>query len=68
VKNALKYSGMAFQMGLVIALGTYGGYYLDVDAGRWSNDQTPWATVVCSLLSTLLALGLVVKQILNDAK
>ena len=55
-------------MGLVIALGTYGGYYLDVDAGRWSNDQTPWATVVSSLLSTLLALGLVVKQILNDAK
>ncbi|MDG1252881.1 MAG: AtpZ/AtpI family protein [Schleiferiaceae bacterium] len=68
MKNAIKFSGMAFQMAATIGLGTYGGYRWDLEAGRWSDETTPWATVACALLSTLLALGVVIKQILDDSK
>ncbi len=68
MKNAIKFSGMAFQMAAIIGLGTYGGYRWDVSEGRWGEEQTAWATVACALLSTLLALGLVVKQIIDDSK
>ncbi len=68
MKNAIKYSGMAFQMGGVILLGAYGGYRWDLSAGRWGDGQTAWATVGCSLLATIVALTLVVRQVLNDSK
>jgi hypothetical protein len=68
MKNAIKYSGMAFQMGGIIALGAYAGYRWDLSAGRWGNEATPWATVGCTLLATVMALTLIVRQVLNDSK
>ena len=68
MKNAIKYSGMAFQMGGVIALGSYAGYRWDLFAGRWADGETAWATVGCSLLATVISLILIVRQVLNDSK
>jgi hypothetical protein len=68
MKNAIKYSGMAFQMGTVIALGAYGGYRWDLVAGRWGEGETAWATVGCSLLATVIALTMIIRQVLNDSK
>jgi hypothetical protein len=68
MKNAIKYSSMAFQMGAIIALGTYGGYRWDLADGRWGEEQTAWATVGCSLMATVIALTLILRQVLNDSK
>ena len=68
MKNALKFSGMAFQMGAIISLGTYGGYRWDLALGRWNDESTACATLGCSLFSTILALAIVLKQVINDVK
>ena len=57
-----KYSGMAFQMGIIIAGGTYGGVLLD----RRSTREFPLFTLIFSLLSVFIALYLVIKQVIND--
>lgn len=49
------YSGMAFQMGAIIGLGTYGGVKLD----QWLN-LSPLFTIVCALLSIALAMYVMV--------
>lgn len=66
MKNALKYSGMAFQMGGIIAAGSYAGYRWDLSQGRWNEEHTAWATLGCSLAATLLALTLVIRQVIQD--
>jgi hypothetical protein len=68
MKDAIKYSGMAFQMGAVIALGAFGGYRWDLADGRWGDGQTAWATVGCSLVATVVALTLILRQVLNESK
>lgn len=59
----LKYSGMAMQMGLIIALFSFGGYYLDLQL-----KTTPIFILIGSLGGVGLALYLFIKQALNDNK
>ncbi|MDP5067479.1 MAG: hypothetical protein RLZZ02_837 [Bacteroidota bacterium] len=68
MKNAIKFSGMAFQMGATIGLGAYAGYRWDLADGRWAEGETAWATVGCTLAATLIALTLIIRQVLNDSK
>ncbi|MCR5115311.1 MAG: AtpZ/AtpI family protein [Bacteroidales bacterium] len=57
------YSGMAFQMGAIIALGTYGGVKLD----QWLN-LSPLFTIVCALLSIALAMYVMVHKLSQKKK
>lgn len=57
-----KYSGIVFQMGIIIAGGAYGGVLLD----RKSSREFPLYTVVFSLLAVFIAIYLVIKQVIND--
>lgn len=52
------YSGMAFQMGAIIALGTYGGVKLD----QWL-ELSPVFTVVCALASIALAMYVMINKL-----
>ena len=58
LKNYARYSGMAFQMGIIIAVGAYGGVKLDE---KW--DTKPWMTLVCVLLAIAVALYSVIKDL-----
>ena len=49
------YAGLAVQMGVIIAIGAYGGVRLD----RWLN-LSPLFTIVCALLSIALAMYVMV--------
>jgi F0F1-type ATP synthase assembly protein I len=55
-KAYAKFSGMAFQMGLTIALGVWGGMKLDA---LWGTD--PWLTVGLSLLSVFAAMYFILR-------
>ncbi len=55
----VKFSGIAFQMIAVIALGSYGGVKLD----ETYPDLYPIFTLVCSLASVAIAMYLVIKQV-----
>ena len=52
------YSGMAFQMGIIIAGGTYGGIKLD----DWLN-LSPLFTIVCALASIALAMYVMINKL-----
>lgn len=52
------YSGMAFQMGVIIAGGTYGGIKLD----EWLN-LSPLFTIVCALASIALAMYVMINKL-----
>lgn len=54
----LKYSGMAFQMGITILIGALLGRQLD----RYMHTPQPWFTVVCSLLAIFAALYISLKD------
>lgn len=56
-----RYSSIAFQMVAIILAGVFGGHYLD----KYLNFQFPVFTVVLSLLSVILAMYFVVKDLLN---
>lgn len=60
----IRFSTIAFEMGLIIGGGTYGGVYLD----REFNLETPIFTIILSLLSVFIALYLVIKQVNNVNK
>lgn len=60
-RSYLKYSGMAFQMGAIIALFSLGGYYLDTYLVT-----TPLFILLGSLSSVFLSLYLFIRQALND--
>lgn len=57
------YSGMAFQMGIIIAGGTYGGIRLD----KWL-DLSPLFTIVCSLASIALAMYVMINKLSHNKK
>lgn len=57
----LKYTGIATQMAVVICGGVFGGIYLDERLGL----QTPWFTIIGSLLSVGVALYLTIKDLLK---
>ena len=54
----VKYSGMAIQMGVAIALPTYLGWYLD---RLWSSE--PWAVLAGVFLGLVLAFYSVLKDL-----
>lgn len=55
-----RYSSIAIQMLVIIILGVFGGYKLDV----WFN-TAPLLTVILSLLSVIIAIYLVTKDLLK---
>ncbi|MBR0077433.1 MAG: AtpZ/AtpI family protein [Bacteroidales bacterium] len=52
------YSGMAFQMGIIIAGGTYGGIKLD----EWLS-LSPLFTIICALASIALAMYVMINKL-----
>jgi F0F1-type ATP synthase assembly protein I len=61
LNNYARYSSIAFQMLAIILLGVFGGYKLD----GWLN-TAPVLTVIFSLLSVVIAIYSVVKDLLNN--
>lgn len=57
------YSGMAFQMGIVIAGGTYGGIKLDEKL-----NTKPLFIIICAFASIAIALYLVIKDLPKTPK
>jgi len=55
-----RYSSMAIQMLVIIILGVFGGYKLD----QWLGTE-PILTVILSLVSVVLAIYLVTKDLLR---
>ncbi len=52
------YAGLAVQMGVIIAIGAYGGVRLD----RWLN-LSPLFVIVCSLASIALAMYVMIHKL-----
>ena len=57
------YSGMAFQMGAIIALGTFGGVKLD----QWL-ELSPVFTIICALISIALAMYVMIQKFTKKKK
>ena len=57
-----KYSGMAFQMGITIALGVWGGMKLDE---KFPLGRFPVFTIVLSLLSVFGAMYFVIRDVMK---
>ena len=64
LNNIARYSSMAFQMMIIIVVGTFGGLKLD----RWLEIEFPVFTLILSLLSVALAIYLAIKDIININK
>jgi len=54
----IQYSGMAIKMGVVIMAGVLGGQYLD----EKFQTESPWITIIFSLLSVAIAIYIVIKD------
>jgi hypothetical protein len=61
LKSYAKYSGMAFQMGLIIFAGTFGGYKLD----QYFNFHSHLLTVFLSLISVFIAIYFAIKDFIK---
>jgi len=61
LNSYVKYSNIAIQMLVIILLGVFGGFKLD----QWLELQFPVFTVVLSLLSVVLAIYLVTKDLMK---
>ena len=62
--NAMKYSGMAFQMGAIITIGVFSGRKLD----SYFSFKIPIFTLVLSLVSVAAAIYLSIKDFLKPKK
>ncbi len=60
----VRFSTIAFEMGIIIACGSFGGAWLD----DYLDLNTPVFTIVLSLFSIFAALYLVIKQVNNVNK
>jgi len=58
LKPYARYSGMAIQMIIIIAAGSFGGYKID----QWLNLSLPVFTIILSLAAVFLAIWLFIKQ------
>jgi F0F1-type ATP synthase assembly protein I len=63
LRNYAKYSSMAFQMLIIILAGIFGGYKLDQ-----LLHTKPVLTVILSLLSVILAIYFVTRDLLRKNK
>ena len=61
-RQALKYSGLAFQLLGVIAVGCYLGYWLD----SYMGNKVPYMLLLFTLLFTALALYSVYRKLPKD--
>jgi len=61
LKSYAKYSGIAFQMGAIIFLGTWGGYKLD----QFFNFEKHILTLILSILSVVIAVYTAIKDFLK---
>ncbi len=59
--SILRFSGMAFQMGITIGLFVYGGIKLDA----YMQLETPIWTLVGSILGVTIAITVVIRQVLR---
>lgn len=57
------YSNMAIEMGVIIALGVFGGIKLD----KWL-DKSPIFTLVCSILAVVIAMYTMIKGVTQQPK
>ncbi len=62
LNSYLTYSGLAIQMGALIALGAYGGKWLDAEYSL----EKPWFTIVGTLSGMAMGLYLVLRQVNAD--
>jgi F0F1-type ATP synthase assembly protein I len=60
VDQYLKYSGMAFQLAIVLAIGTFAGSRLD----RYFQTERPYFTAILALLSLFAGFYLSLKDLL----
>ena len=60
--NYVHYSGIGFQMLIIILIGVFGGIKLD----QWLNLRFPVFTVILSLLSVAFAIYYAVKDLLKN--
>ncbi len=61
LNNYVRYSGMGFQMIVIIGLFTYLGYYID----EKRQSATPLFTALLSLAGVCIALYLVIRSVKN---
>jgi F0F1-type ATP synthase assembly protein I len=59
-----RYSSIAFQMLIIILVGVFGGIMLD----EWLKPNFPVFTVILSILSVILAIYTVTKDLLKHGK
>ncbi len=61
LKNYARYSGIAFQMAVIIFAGTFGGYKAD----KYFNFESPILTIIFSVLSVVLAIYTAIKDFIK---
>ena len=61
LNNYAKYSGLGFQMGVIIAISVWGGLKLDELAGT----ETPVFTIVLSLLGVVTAIYTAIRDFIK---
>lgn len=64
LNNYARYSSMAFQMGLIIFGGSYGGVLLD----RYLNWNFPVFTFIFSILSVVIAVYFFIRDLIKTDK
>lgn len=57
------YSNMAIEMGVIIALGVFGGVKLD----KWL-DKSPLFTLICSIFAVFIAMYTMIKGVTQQSK
>lgn len=57
----VKYSSLAIQMGLIIGIGTFGGFELD----KYTGWKFPLFTLILSIGSVVLAIYLAIKDFIK---
>ena len=61
INSYARYSGIAFQMIVIILAGVYGG----IKADQWLNTKRPVFTAIFSLIGVILAIYTVIKDLLK---
>jgi hypothetical protein len=61
IKNYAKYSGIAFQMAGIIALGVFGGIELD----KFTNLKFPIFTFILTIVSVVLSIYIAIKDFIK---
>ncbi|HNT82743.1 MAG: putative F0F1-ATPase [Bacteroidetes bacterium ADurb.Bin141] len=61
LNNYMRYASMGIQMGVIMFIGTYGGYRLD----KYCNNHIPVFTLLFALLSVAASLYLTLKDFIR---